>query len=249
MKFLTVCLLGLLVPIACLGDNSTGAEKTFSLPNGAKMVFVWIEPGTFQMGSPDSEVGRNQDEGPVREVKISQGFYLGKYEVTQGQWEAVMGSRPPSKKDDVLRGPSHPAVNISWKDVQSFIEELNVAAGGVLYRLPTEAEWEYACRAGTTTRWPFGDDESQLTDYAWYSANGWSMSHAVGLKKANPWGLYDMNGNVWEWVQDWYTVGSTRVIRGGDFRYDAQGVRSAARANPSPDARHLGVGVRLLRIR
>lgn len=249
MKFLTVCLLGLLVPIACLGDNSTGAEKTFSLPNGAKMVFVWIEPGTFQMGSPDSEVGRNQDEGPVREVEISQGFYLGKYEVTQGQWEAVMGSRPPSKKDDALRGPSHPAVNISWKDVQSFIEELNVAAGGVLYRLPTEAEWEYACLAGTTTRWSFGDDESQLTDYAWYSANGWSMSHAVGLKKANPWGLYDMHGNVWEWVQDWYTVGSTRVIRGGDFRYDAQGVRSAARANPSPDARHLGVGVRLLRIR
>ena len=82
MKFLTVCLLGLLVPIACLGDNSTGAEKTFSLPNGAKMVFVWIEPGTFQMGSPDSEVGRDQDEEPVREVEISQGFYLGKYEVT-----------------------------------------------------------------------------------------------------------------------------------------------------------------------
>ena len=244
MKSLTVCLLGLLVLIACLGDNSTGVEKTFSLPNGTKMAFVWIELGTFQMGSPDSEVGRGEDEGPVHEVEISQGFYLGKYEVTQGQWEAVMGSRPPSEKGAVLRGPSHPAVYISWRDVQAFIEELNVAVGGVLYRLPTEAEWEYACRAGTTTRWSFGDDESQLTDHAWYSANGWDMSHAVGLKQANPWGLYDMHGNVWEWVQDGYndfynssprvdppgpSSGSLRVIRGGDFRIIAQRVRSADR--------------------
>ena len=212
-------------------------ELVASLPGGAEMSFVWIEPGTFQMGSPDSEEGRWGDEGPVHEVEISAGFWLGTYEVTQEEWEAVMETSPWSGKDYVVSAPSHPAVYISWDDVQEFIGRLNAEEGEALYRLPSEAEWEYACRAGSTTRWSFGDDASQLTHYAWYYANAWNVgkqyAHAVGQKKPNAWGLYDMHGNVWEWVQDWHnaryynssprvdplgpSIGSFRVIRGGFF--------------------------------
>ena len=240
-----------------------------SLPGGAEMAFAWIELGVFQMGSPSSEEGRREDEGPVHEVEISEGFWLGKYEVTQEQWEAVMGTTPWSGKDYVVSDPSHPAVYISWHNVQAFIHLLNEAAGDSLYRLPSEAEWEYACRAGSTTRWSFGDDESQLTRYAWYHDNAWNVgeeyAHVVGQKKPNAWGLYDMHGNVWEWVQDWYdsdyynsspridppgpSSGSRRVGRGGDFIGYAQAARSAFRGNVSPDGRSNLIGVRLLRIR
>ena len=245
------------------------AEGSAGLPNGAEMSFVWIEPGVFQMGSPASEEGRWDDEGPVHEVEISAGFWLGKYEVTQEQWESVMGTSPWSGQDFVESSPSHPAVYISWDDVQRFIARLNDAAGEELYRLPSEAEWEYACRAGSTTRFPFGDNESQLTHYAWYWDNAWAVDeeygHAVGQKKPNGWGLYDMHGNVWEWVQDWWdedyynssprvdppgpSSGSVRVVRGGVFEDFAQDVRSANRGRESPDARYAGIGVRLLRIR
>ena len=147
--------------------------------------------------------------GPLHEVEISRGFWLGRYEVTQGQWEAVMGETPWSGKSYVRSNPSHPAVYISWHDVQEFIEKLNAASGSSVYRLPSEAEWEYACRAGTTTRWSFGDDVSQLTDYAWYGGNactgGECYARVVGKKRPNPWKLHDMHGNVFEWVQDWYS--------------------------------------------
>ena len=136
--------------------GSHGGELVALLPGGAEMGFIWIEPGVFQMGSPDSEAGRYGNEGPVHEVEISQGFYLGKYEVTQGQWESVMGETPWSGGSYVVEDSSHPAVSISWHDVQRFVAKLNDAAGDSLYRLPTEAEWEYACRAGTSTRWSFG---------------------------------------------------------------------------------------------
>ena len=239
--------------------------KVVSLPGGAKMAFVWIAPGVFQMGSPSNELGRGSDEGPVHEVEISEGFWLGKYEVTQGQWEAVMGTTPWSGKGKgyVREDSSHPAVYISWDAVQRFIDKLNDAAGSAVYRLPTEAEWEYACRAGTRTRWSFGDDESDLTDYAWNA--GKKYAQAVGTKRANPWGLYDMHGNVWEWVQDWYSgsyynssprvdpwgpdTGSLRVIRGGYFYSFAQYVRSAYRDRYSPGYRNPALGARLLRIR
>ncbi len=280
---LVVC--GALVLVAC-GDedsptsaggrgNSTGDAKRFSLPGGAAMEFVWIEGGTFFMGSPPSEEWRWDDEGPVHEVEISAGFWLGRYEVTQGQWEAVMGWRPwsgseyESGKEYVVSDPSHPAVYISWKDVQVFITKLNSAAGAARYRLPSEAEWEYACRAGTRTRWSFGNDERQLTDYAWYGANrcdvgGGCYGRAVGLKGANPWGLHDMYGNVWEWVQDWHdgdyyersprvdppgpeTGSFFRVLRGGSFLNLAQDVRSAYRLGRWPELRYYDMGVRLLR--
>ena len=223
--------------------------------------FVWIEPGVFQMGS---NAGRN-DERPVHEVEISRGFWLGKYEVTQGQWKAVMDTEPWAGRDRVKSDPSYPAVIISWDEVQEFISRLNAEAGEELYRLPTEAEWEYACRAKTQTRWSFGDDERQLTDYAWYHGNNYPTkgAKAVGGKDPNPWGLYDMHGNVWEWVQDWYdedyynssprvdpqgpTSGLGRVIRGGHFGH-IDGVRSAYRHFHSPDSRSYTIGVRLLRI-
>ena len=250
-------------------ERERKAGKVVSLPGGAEMAFVWIEPGVFQMGSPSGESGRGSDEGPLHEVKISKGFYLGTYEVTQGQWESVMGSRPWSDKAYVRSNSSHPAVYISWGDVQKFIGKLNAAAGDSLYRLPSEAEWEYACRAGRRTRWSFGDSERQLRHHAWYRTNAWDLgeryAHAVGRKGPNDWGLYDMHGNVREWVQDWYgssyynssprvdplgpSSGSYRVLRGGYFGNLAQHVRSALRDSASPGLRSYIIGVRLLRIR
>ena len=220
------------------------------------------------MGSPSSEVGRKDHEGSVHEVKISKEFYLGKYEVTQGQWEAVMGTQPWDGQNNVHSGSDYPAVYISWNDAQEFIGRLNASTGSEVYRLPTEAEWEYACRAGTSTPWSFGDDENQLTHYAWYEANacgvGECYPHKVGTKRPNPWGLHDMHGNVLYWVQDWYdedyysvspridpqgpSTGTRRVIRGGGFIGNNAGqVRSAPRWRGLPDFKNLNVGFRLLR--
>lgn len=177
-----------------------------------------------------------------------------------------MKTRPWVGKDWVRESPNHPAVYISWNDVHAFIARLNQAEGSAVYRLPTEAEWEYACRAGTTTQWSFGDDESQLKNYAWYDANVWNMgegyAHAVGVKRPNPWGLYDVHGNVWEWCQDGYgpysssaqtdptgpTSGSERVVRGGSFGNGSRIVRSAFRAGLLSDDRHGTLGARLLRM-
>ena len=267
------------VPEIEVPDSPTGTEQTFSHSlEGDKSVsldFVWIERGVFQMGSPESERESSDcswcdHEGPVHEVEISRGFWLGKYEVTQGEWEAVMGTTPWSGEDYVRSNPSHPAVEISWDDVQEFVDKLNAAAGSVVYRLPTEAEWEYACRAGTSTRWSFGDYASDLTDYAWYRGNacgvGECYAHAVGTKLPNPWGLYDMHGNVWEWVQDWYgedyynssprvdppgptTTSARRVLRGGNFDNSAQRLRSAYRTRYSQRGSRIDFGVRLLRMR
>ena len=246
-----------------LGGPGAGGDLVADLPGGAEMEFVWIEPGVFQMGSPSSEPDRSSDEGPLHEVEISEGFWLGKYEVTQGEWESVMGSNPSHYTGDDRR----PVEQISWNDVQGFIATLNDAAGSDVYRLPTEAEWEYACRAGTQTRWSLGDDdgddESLLGNYAWYYGNNSpSGTKVVGQKEPSGWGLYDMHGNVWEWVQDWYgsynssrqvdpqgpSTGSRRVFRGGYFRNLALDVRSAIRHRDSPGGRGSLLGVRLLRI-
>ena len=229
------------------------------------MEMVWIAAGALTMGSPSSELGRSEDESPQHEVGITRGFYLGRYELTQEQWESGMGRRPWEGRDQVEDNPDNPVVWISWEDVQAFIAELNKAEGSEVYRLPTEAEWEYACRSGTTTRWSFGEDEGRLGEYVWYRDNAWEVeeqyAHAVGTRLPNPWGLYDMHGNVGEWVQDRYgsysrsgqadpvgpNMGSSRVVRGGSFNARARGVRSASRSYSSPAGRDVGIGARLVR--
>jgi len=186
----------------------TETERLAQLPrevrNSIGMEFVLIEAGTFQMGSPAGERGWDDDEGPVHEVTISQPFYLGKYEVTQGEWQAVMGSNPSRFSNC---GRTCPVENVSWDDAQKFIGALNRREGMETYRLPTEAEWEYAVRAGTRTAYHFGNAAGELYLYAWYGDTGVFFpegTHPVGQKQPNAWGWYDMHGNVREWIVDQY---------------------------------------------
>ena len=202
--------------------------KKVLLSGGVEMEFVWIERGEASGG----------------------GFWLGRYEVMQRQWQAVMGTRPWGGKANVVSNPSHPAVYISWIDVQAFIRKLNGLAGNELYRLPTEAEWEYACRAGTTSRWSFGDDEKKLEKHAWYLNNTCYLGihrekchgRVVGEKHPNAWGLYDMYGNVAEFVQ-----GS--VARGGSIISPPKFTTSADRDEVTANHNNFYMGVRLLRVR
>ena len=215
------------------------------------MEFVWVPAGEFRMGSVSAEA--EPDEQPVTQVRISRGFWLGKYEVTQEEWQAMMGTNP-SEFSGCGRCPVD---NVSWDDVQDLIRRLNARAEETLYRLPTEAEWEYAARAGTS-----GDRYTEnLAAIAWYDEGSDSRSHPVGQKEPNRWGLHDMLGNVIERVQDWYgrypggTVtdpqgprfGSSRVIRGGSWWYPAKGSRASDRASILPSRAGSLVGLRLLR--
>ena len=246
------------VPTPEVTQASTPApanQKTIT--NSIGMEFVLIPAGEFDMGSPSNENGRDNDEGPVYSVTISKPFYMGKYEVTQEQWRDVMGNNPSR-----FRGDNLPVEDVSWNYVQEFIKKLNEKEGINKYRLPSEAEWEYAARAGTTTRYSFGDDEGKLGEYAWYADNSGRKAHNVGQKKPNPWGLYDMHGNVWEWTQDWYHddykgaptdgsawegSGASRVNRGGSWGSNARNCRSAYRDDFVPDFRDRNLGFRLLR--
>jgi formylglycine-generating enzyme required for sulfatase activity len=231
--------------------DGTLPKKDFENSIGIK--FVLVQPGKFMMGSEEYEW-----EKPVHKVTISKPFYLGIYPVTQKEWKAIMGNNPSYFKGDNL-----PVESVSWNDVQEFIKKLNKKEGANKYRLPSEAEWEYAARAGTTTRYSFGDDESKLVDHAWYDANSGDKTHDVGQKKPNPWGMYDMHGNVWEWVQDnwhgdyygaptdessWEGSGSSRVFRGGGWGSIAWYCRSALRFYFDPGIRFCFLGFRLLRI-
>jgi formylglycine-generating enzyme required for sulfatase activity len=224
-----------------------------TLNNSIGMEFVLIPAGEFKMGSNDG----SSDEKPVHQVRLSTPFYLGKYEVTQGQWQAVMENNPSRFIGDLNR----PIENVSWEDVREFIRRLNTKEGGTKYRLPTEAEWEYAARAGSTTAYGFGNDARQLGEYAWYDANSGDTTHPVGQKKPNAWGLSDMHGNVWEWVQDWYggyaaeavtdpqgpgSGSSHRVLRGGSWSNTAWYCRSAFRYDGTPGQRDHYRGFRLL---
>ena len=219
----------------------------------------WCPPGTFTMGSPTSEEGRRDDEVQHR-VALSQGFWMGETEVTQGLWKEVMGTNPSHFKS----GDNYPVENVSWSDCQKFLSELNsrseVRKTGLKFSLPTEAQWEYACRAGTTTS--FG--VTGIFDHmGWYSENSENKTHPVARKKANAWGLHDMHGNVWEWCQDWYGnylgevqtdpsgvhFGSYRVIRGGSCWNDAQFCRSANRDRYRPDSNVVNYGFRLLALK
>ena len=221
------------------------------------MEFVLIPAGTFEMGSND---GRD-NEKPVHQVTISQPFYLGKYQVTQGQWEAVMGKNPSEFQGDA----NPPVENVSWHDAQEFIKKLNDRASGDIYRLPTEAEWEYAARTGTMTAYSFGHDPELLDQYGWHKGNSGAKTHPVGQLKPNPWGLYDMYGNVWEWVADWYAEtypsdpqtdpkgpqnGEIRVLRGGSIVSPPVYLRSARRGRFRPESRRRlwNIGFRCVRV-
>jgi len=234
------------IPTEPQTDPNTPKEKTIDMGNGVTMEFVLIRAGEFDMGSPSSERDRDNDEGPVHRVKISRPFYMGKYEVTQKQYYVIAKSKPSRFKQE-----GRPVENVSWDQANSFCKKLSEIKGGS-YRLPTEAEWEYACRAGSQDSFYFGDDPtySQLEQYAWYSKNGDSATHPVGEKKPNSFGLYDMHGNVWEWCGDWYAtdysrhsiavdpqgplIGKSRVLRGGGWFRSAMYCRSANRSGCEP---------------
>lgn len=227
---------------------------------------VRIPPGTFVMGSPVTEKDRDLDEDPLTNVTLSYGFWMGKYEVTQREYEAIMGSNPSWFKGD----PNRPVEQVTWKDATAYcarLTEIEQAAGrlpaGYAYRLPTEAEFEYACRAGTATRFSFGDDPdyTQLGQFAWYGDNSANATHPVGQKTPNPFGLYDIYGNVWEWCLDWYQdpypggnvinpsgpgLAVSRVFRGGGWDYVAASCRSAYRNNVAPTRRTNYLGFRVV---
>ncbi|MDB9404121.1 SUMF1/EgtB/PvdO family nonheme iron enzyme [Microcystis sp. CS-574] len=230
-------------PIPLIVSPTPFTEK---LPNRVTLEMVSLPAGEFLMGSPDSDPASESWEKPPHLVQVNS-FAIGKYPVTQAQYQAVMGTNPSRFKNWFKNNPQNPVENVNWNDAQAFCQKLSQITGKT-YRLPTEAEWEYACRAGTTTRFYFGDDANQLGDYAWYSANSQSKTHPVGQKRPNAWGLYDMSGNVWEWCEDdWHssyigapTDGSAwlindndndyRIRRGGSWFYDPSLCRSAFRS-------------------
>ena len=213
---------------------------------------VKIEAGTFLMGSPKEEKNRYRDEGQVK-VEITKPFEMMTTLVTQEQWLEVMESNPSD-----FTGKNHPVDGVSWNDLQIFIKKLNEKTGKN-YRLPTEAEWEHAARGGTETAYFFGDDASALGDYAWYSKNSGDRTQEVKKKKPSPNGLYDIYGNLWEWVQDAYSStlpggkdplnedGSSRVLRGGGWYSIAWVLRSANRDRYYPGNGNYFVGFRLVR--
>jgi formylglycine-generating enzyme required for sulfatase activity len=216
---------------------------TEKLPKGVTLEMVGLPAGQFLMGSPDSDPDAKSDEKPQHQVKVNS-FAIGKYPVTQAYYQAVMGNNPSRFQNN----PQNPVEMVSWNDAQAFCQKLSQITGKT-YRLPTEAEWEYACRAGTTTRYYFGDDANELGDYAWYYGNSGGTTHPVGQKKPNAWGLYDMSGNVWEWCEDnydsyenaprdgtaWLTNDSdVRILRSGSWNLYSYNCRSAIRIGDIP---------------
>ena len=230
-------------------EAKPGEIQTILLPGGVPLEMLWIPPGSFLMGRYEGEEGSDSSEDPQRRVTIALGFWLGKYEITKAQWQAVMKSAPWVGEQYVINDPDSAAVYITWDDAKHFVYEMN-RLSGLNFRLPSEAEWEYACRAGTSTRYYWGDDpdHSLIEDYARFGIADPDSAYAdvAGRKKPNPWGLYDMSGNVWEWCEDtWagdYTGapsdGSPRqpeeghwdkVRRGGGWHDEPGRCRSAAR--------------------
>jgi formylglycine-generating enzyme required for sulfatase activity len=242
---------------------ATGNRFYRAVEFAAPTNLVFIPPGTFRMGSPTNEVDREESEGPQTAVTISRGFWMGKYEVTQGEYLSLMNTNPSYfTTNDWYGNPitpdqNRPVETVSWFDATNYCAQLTQrerAAGRIatnsVYRLPTEAEWEYACRAWTSTRFSYGDDlgYTNLTNYAWYMDNSGDATQPVGQKLPNPWGLYDMHGNVWEWCQDYlgtYPGGiavdpqgpvtdSERLSRGGAWAHNVKNCRLARRVLGCP---------------
>ena len=249
--------------------------RAVAMPAPTNLVF--IAPGTFRMGSPTNEVDRDNNEGPQTAVTLTKGFWMGRCEVTQGDYLAVMGNNPSwfngvqyeggDWEVDYGHDLSRPVETVTWFDATAYCAALTqreLASGRIVtnavYRLPTEAEWEYACRAWTSTRFSYGDDPgyTNLTDYAWYVMDSELTIHPVGRKLPNSWGLYDMHGGVSEWCQDWHgdyfggmapdpqgpATGSRRVVRGGDWLTVGGGCRSALRIYADPAGRGYRLGFR-----
>lgn len=247
------------------------SEDQIASAKNESFEFVEFPAGEFMMGSPSNEANRDSDEAQ-RRVRISKPFEIAKTEVTQLQWYLVMGNNPAyfgsrnNGDGDALeyQGASlnmnHPVEKVSFADVQDYIRRLNEIDPKYTYRLPTEAEWEYAARAGTNSAYSFGDSTLALSEHANFYDNSGSQTRSVASKKPNPKGLYDVHGNVWEWCGDWYCKsptgeidptgpdgGSSRVMRGGSWALDAQHLRSAYRLNASPGTRYADLGFRLVR--
>ncbi len=265
-----------LVVLAVFGSLAVATAKEPKEAGGKKQitnslgsVLLYCPPGTFKMGSPVDEKGRSSNEDQVS-VTISKGFYLGKYSVTQAEFKAVMGAAPWAGEEYVKEGDDYPATYVDWNDAAEFCRKLTAResqAGrlpqGYVYALPTEAQREYACRAGTTTAYSFGNDPSDLGDYAWWggvvgdgNCKTEKYGHRVGQKKPNPWGFYDIHGNVLEWCRDYaaklsggtdplVASGSSRVFRGGGWSYPGEGCRSAFRGYDVPGCRSDAVGFRV----
>ena len=223
---------------------------------GIDLEMVAISGGTFLMGSPDNESDAYSDEKPQHKVTVAD-FYIGRYLITQAQWEVVM-----DRNSSRFKGDNLPVERVSWEEAVEFCDRLTKNTGKQ-YRLPTEAEWEYACRAGSATKYYFGDEKQKLDHYAWYDGNSKSKTHPVGEKQPNQFGLYDLHGNVWEWCLDhWHdnyegapTNGSAwlnednegvRVIRGGAWLNFPRNCRSACRVNYIPGARYFNIGFRVV---
>ena len=221
-------------------------------PAPPQLQFMKIEPGTFQMGCSSGDTMCDPDENPSHPVRLTKAFEIGKFEITQAQWMAVMGEPNRSR----FKGDDLPVENVSWLDVQQFLDGMNARKDGYQYRLPTEAEWEYAARAGTKS-----PNTGPVGDVAWYNGNSEGHSHPVGQKKPNAWGLYDMEGNVYEWTADWYfdfeedpiadpkgpEMGISRVPRGGSWESTARGIRTSNRNMAEPPDRNYNIGFRVAR--
>jgi len=280
----------LFLEVAHGGLPSTTDLERIDLGDGVFLEMIRVKPGAFVIGSPETEQGRRDNE-LQHQMRITKPFYLGKFEVTQAVWERVMTApihESPTQSDgrdfyweysgsaDLTNNPrpsrtndpQRPVDSVSWRQCQEFIARLNLLVDGGGFRLPTEAEWEYAARAGSTTAYTFGDDADKLADYAWYKANSGGTTHPVGSKLANPWGFHDLYGNVWEFCEDKLVEpyafpgtgelsdycfrgppggGNYQVIRGGSFAFSARLCRSASRSGFDAWDRIPDVGLRLAR--
>ncbi len=228
--------------------------KNTHYTNELGMAFALLPPGEFGQGRSREQLGRETGESHRRQVRITRGFHMGVHEVTQEQYAEVMGKNPSK-----FCGAKNPVERVSWNDAVEFCSRLPKEEG-CTYRLPTEAEWEYACRSGSTTAYCYGDDPGQLEEYAWYSRNSGEETHEVGLKQPNAWGLYDVHGNVWEWCQDWYAHlepgpsedpggpadGALRVVRGGSWFDYPSPLSSASRGRNLPSNRPDDHGFRVV---